>query len=253
MATLDLPSATAIVTGASSGIGRAVVLALLGRGTTVAAVGRSLEDLEGLKAAEHRYAGGIRLYKADLAEIDQIEAVSRQIVEAHPKIDILVHSAGVITRAGVAETGIADMDAQYQVNLRAPLLLTQRLLPALLRSRALIVFVNSSAGVVARARVAAYAGTKHGLRAIADSLRDELGPRGIRVLSVFPGQTATPLQAALYAQDGRTFSPERLLQPEDVATMIVSAVCLPETAEVTEIHIRPAIDPACSDSATSSS
>ena len=127
----------------------------------------------------------------------------------------------------------------YRTNVRGPYLLTQELLPLLLERQGQVVFINSSAGLTARANIAQYAATKHALKALADGLRDEVNPRGVRVLSVFPGRTATPTQQKLCGEEGRPYRPARLLQPEDVAAVVVNALCLPRTAEVTEIKIRP--------------
>lgn len=74
---------------------------------------------------------------------------------------------------------------------------------------------------------------------MADAMREEVNQDGIRVLNVFPGRTATPRMKALYAKDGKTYEPEALMQPEDIAKMIVQALSLAGTAEVTEIHMRP--------------
>jgi NADP-dependent 3-hydroxy acid dehydrogenase YdfG len=87
-----------------------------------------------------------------------------------------------------------------------------------------------------------YASTKHGLKALADSLREEVNSRGVRILSIFPGRTATPTQEKVHAGEGRPYRPERLLQPEDVAAVVINALCLPRTAEVTEIKIRPMLN-----------
>ncbi len=84
-----------------------------------------------------------------------------------------------------------------------------------------------------------YAATKHALRAMTDSLRDEVNPDGVRVLSVFLGRTASPMQAAIHQVEGRAYDPDRLVQPQDVAAMVISALSLPRTAEVTDISIRP--------------
>jgi len=116
---------------------------------------------------------------------------------------------------------------------------TQALLPALGRGSGQVVFLNSSSGVAARGGLAAYAASKHALKALADSLRDEVNTLGVRVLSLYPGRTATPMQEALFAHEGRPFTPERLLQPEDVAKALLAAVELPRTAEVTDLHLRP--------------
>jgi NADP-dependent 3-hydroxy acid dehydrogenase YdfG len=81
--------------------------------------------------------------------------------------------------------------------------------------------------------------TKHALRAIADSLRGEVNPDGVRVLSVYLGRTASEMQERIHQMEGRPYRPELLLQPQDVASVILNALSLPRTAEVTDIHIRP--------------
>jgi NADP-dependent 3-hydroxy acid dehydrogenase YdfG len=123
--------------------------------------------------------------------------------------------------------------------VRAPYLLTQSLLPLLRSRRGQIVFINSSAGHVARGNVGQYAATKHALRALADSLREEVNADGIRVLSVYPGRTATPMQAKLHAVEQKEYRPDDLLQPQDVAAVVANALSLPRSAEVTDIHVRP--------------
>jgi NAD(P)-dependent dehydrogenase (short-subunit alcohol dehydrogenase family) len=135
---------------------------------------------------------------------------------------------------------IGDLDLQYEINVRAPYLLTQRLLPLLAAARGQIVFINSSIGLAAkRPELGQYAATKHALRAIADSLREELNPKGIRLLSVYLGRTATPMQEAACREEGKVYRPETLLQAEDVASLIVQTLMLPSTAEVTDISMRP--------------
>jgi NADP-dependent 3-hydroxy acid dehydrogenase YdfG len=102
-----------------------------------------------------------------------------------------------------------------------------------------VVFINSSAGPAPRAGIAAYAASKAALKALAESLRAEVNPGGVRVLSVFPGRTATAMQEEVHRLEGKAYEPERLLQPADVAAAVVNALCLPRTAEVTDINVRP--------------
>ena len=85
-----------------------------------------------------------------------------------------------------------------------------------------------------------YAATKHALKAVADSVREELNPAGVRVLSLFLGRTATPMQASIFAAEQREYNPGILMQPEDVAEVVVNALALARTAEITEITMRPA-------------
>lgn len=219
---------SAVVTGASSGIGAAIARALAAAGASVTALARN----PGPPAA------GLTWVPVDLAR----DAAIADFVApcAAGSLDILVHAAGLLVPGPVAGTPIADLDRQMQVNLRAPWLLTQGLLPALTRAQGQIVFLNSSVFLNARAGGAGYAASKYALKALADSLRAEVNPDGLRVLSVFPGRTASRMQAEIHAAEGTAYRPERLLQPEDVATSILAALALPRTAEITDLHVRPA-------------
>jgi NAD(P)-dependent dehydrogenase (short-subunit alcohol dehydrogenase family) len=221
---------TAVVTGASSGIGHAIARALGAGGARLCLVGRRPAPLEGAEVLS---------YIADLAIESEIRACAEALRAEVGLIDILVHSAGVIASGAIATTPVDELDRQYRVNLRAPYLLTQCLLPLLEPRQGQIVFLNSSIYQNARPLVGPYAATKYALKALADSLRSEVNPRGLRVLSIFPGRTASPMQAAVHADEGRSYQPERLLQPADVAASVVQALTLPRTAEVTDIHIRP--------------
>jgi NAD(P)-dependent dehydrogenase (short-subunit alcohol dehydrogenase family) len=145
-------------------------------------------------------------------------------------LDVLVHCAGVYYQDELEKARIEDFDLQYAINVRAPYLLTKSLLPLLTAARGQIVFINSSAGLSAkRSAVGQYSATKHALKAVAD----------IRVLSLYLGRTATPMQEALYRTEGKDYHPAMLVQPEDVASVVAQALMLPMTAEVTDISIRP--------------
>jgi NADP-dependent 3-hydroxy acid dehydrogenase YdfG len=229
----------ALVTGGSSGIGSAMAAALAVRGATICLVGRNMERLRCAAKA----AGGIedrtRCYMADLTRDEDIDELTLRIQNDFGDIDMLIHSAGVISLGRVESAAVRDFDLQYSTNVRAAYYLTQSMLPLLRVRRGQIVFFNSSAGLAANVNAAQYSATKHALKAIADSLRDEINAEGLRVLSVFLGRTATPMQAAIHAQEGQRYQPERLLQPEDVASVVLNALSLPRTAEVTDIRIRP--------------
>ena len=156
-------------------------------------------------------------------------------------IDLLVHIAGVISLGQLEHAPIEDFDWQYRTNVRGPYMLTQALLPMLRARRGQIVFINSSVGLNAKANVSQYSATKHALKALADSLREEVNPHGLRFLSVFLGRTASPMQAVVRQIEGMKYHPDLFLQPDDVAAVVINALSLPRTAEVTYINIRPLI------------
>lgn len=228
----SLSGATAMVSGASGGIGRAVALALAEAGVArLVLLGRDPARLAKL-AVEVAAAGAV-------ADAETPDLAEGELPRFPDRLDLLVHAIGAHGRAPVSGTDALTADLMWSVNARAPLLLTRAALPALEAAAGTVVFVNSTQGLAASGTAAAYAASKHALRAIADSLRIEAGPRGVRVTSLFPGRTDTPMQRALLAQEGRTPDPARLLAPEDVASMVLAVAALPHRAEVTELVLRP--------------
>ena len=229
----------AVVTGASSGIGRAITRGLMAEVMSLRLVGRDRGRLDAVAASAQDPDGRPQCYMADLACDEEIQTLGERLLRDCSTLDVLVHSAGTIALGRMEDVPVAAFDHQYQVNVRAPYLLTQRLLPLLRASQGQVVFINSTAGLIAKAGVGQYAATKHALKAVADSVRDEVNDAGVRVLSVFLGRTATPMQAAVHGLEGRAYHPEDLVQPEDIAAVVIQALCLPRAAEITEISIRP--------------
>lgn len=231
----------AVVTGASSGIGKAIALELAAQGATLCLLGRALETLQAIANSIPASAPRSRCFQVDLTLDEDIHKLKARLEQDFGHIDLLVHSAGVISLGQLATAHVEDFDWQYRTNVRAPYALTQALLPLLIPRQGQIVFINSSAGLNARAGVGQYAATKHALKAIADSLRAEVNALGLRVISVFPGRTASPMQAAVHEIEGKAYHPESLLQPQDVAATVINALSLPRSAEVTDISIRPLV------------
>jgi NADP-dependent 3-hydroxy acid dehydrogenase YdfG len=230
-----------VITGASSGIGRAIAIAIASKGGSVCLVGRDQGRLEAVAKISRETARSVLVHRADLNVDGVIEALAKRIKQEFTALDILVHCAGVHSTGMIAKTPVQQLDSLYQTNLRTPFALTQALLPLLKSRLGQIVFINSSQGLQARGNVGPFAATQHALKAITDSLRQEVNADGMRVLSIFPGRTATPRIKALCEIEGRPYQPELLLQAEDVAQVVLNALLLPRTAEVTNIEIRPLI------------
>jgi short-subunit dehydrogenase len=237
--TVNLKNQVAVITGAGSGIGRAIALGLAAHNVSLCLIGRNTEKLHNVAEQTLRSASITKTYRADLASDQEIYRLIENIEKDFKHVHMLIHSAGDFSMGEVADSPVEDFDRQFRINVRAPYLLTQCLLPAIKSSRGQIVFINSSAGIKARAKVSQYAATKHALKALADSLRDEVNADGIRVLSIYPGRTATPMQATVHEMEGKAYQPEKFMQPEDVAEVVINALVLPRSAEVTDINIRP--------------
>jgi len=238
---ISLSGKVAVVAGASSGIGRAIGLELAAHGAVLALLGRDQDRLDEAVSAAREQTGSVHAFRADLASEHEVGRLALALETQLGQVNILVHSAGVMCQGRTQDASPDALDEQYRSNVRGPYVLTQRLLPGLRAQRGQIVFVNSTVSLAARAEVGQYAATQHARKALADSLRDEVNPDGVRVLSVYPGRTATPLQERIFAVEGREYRPELLLQPEDVASVIVHCLRLPPTAEVTHLTIRPLI------------
>jgi NADP-dependent 3-hydroxy acid dehydrogenase YdfG len=233
-----LAGKVAVVTGASSGIGRAISLALSRQQVSLCLLGRNGHTLADTVAMAQQFTK-VTSFQLDLTQ-GSFQPLVHHLDSENGKLDILIHCAGAIKQGTMDSSRAEDFDLQYAVNVRAPYVLTQSLLPMLTTSRGQIVFVNSSVGLaVRRAEVGQYAATKHALRAVADSLREEVNAKGIRVLSLYLGRTATPMQEALHRSEQKAYRPEILLQPEDIASVVIHTLLLPPTAEVTDINIRP--------------
>lgn len=229
------PATTCLITGAGSGIGEAFARRLAARGPA----GLWFLVRSRTRAAElaERFPGA-RTVVADLREPGSLAgAVAEQ--ELPDRLDALVHAAGVVELGPVAEATPEVWDETLAVNLVGPAELTRLLLPRLRAARGHVVFVNSGAGLSAGPGWGTYGASKHGLKALADALRAEEAGSGVRVTTVYPGRTATPMQAKVHRQEGREYEPGRWIDPESVATTMLTALDLPRDAQLTDVSVRP--------------
>lgn len=226
--------ATHLITGAGSGIGAALTEKLAARGDELWLLARDAGRASQLR---ERFRGA-RTLVGDLAEPARLSwAFGHQ--ELPSRLDSVVHVAGIVELGPVAETPVATWQHQLNVNAVAPAELTRLMLPALRAARGHVVFVNSGAGLRVHPEWGSYGASKFAVRAIADALRAEERPHGLRVTTVYPGRTATPMQEKVHQQEGASYDASRWIDPASVATTILAALDLPPDAELTELTVRP--------------
>jgi short-subunit dehydrogenase len=232
---------TAVITGGGSGVGAAVALALATSGASIYLIGRRLDRLERVAAKAREFGVDAACRAIDISLSSGLAELAGRIKTDANRIDILVQNAAIYSAGPIEDSHLSDFDKLYQTNVRAPYGLTQALLPMLKARRGQVVFINSSSALTAKPMTAQYDSSKHALKGFADSLRGEVNQHGVRVLSVYLGRTASEMQERIYRLEGRAYRPELLLQPDDVASVVVNALSLARTAEVTDISIRPMI------------
>jgi short-subunit dehydrogenase len=190
---------TAIVTGGSAGLGRAVVEALVTAGANVVATARGRERLEELCRSLQVAVAEVLAAVADVTDQQDVERVVAEAVQRFGSIDLLVNCAGRSARAGILDTTPEALQALWEINVLATVRMTRAAAPHLLASHGHVVNIGSLASKTASPFLGAYPATKHALAAYTQQLRLELGPRGIHVLLVCPGPIARESTGPRYA------------------------------------------------------
>lgn len=228
---------TALVTGATEGIGRATAFALGRAGYRVGVCARTASKLEPL-VTELRAAGIEAAGRpGDVGVAADADAIVREVERALGPVDVLINNAGLLVGKRIEELSLDDWDATMATNVRSLFLFTRRVLPGMReRRRGTIVNVASVAGKVGFVGGTAYAASKHAVMGFSRSLMLEVRRDHIRVVAVCPGSVATQM---LQDQPLLPANPEKILAPEDVAQTILCSVRLPQRALVNEIEIRP--------------
>lgn len=227
---------TALVTGASRGIGREITRSLVREGLEVWGLARPSADLDALVAET-----GCHVLAVDLLDAG---AVGRAI--AGLRIDVLVNNAGMIPSVRpFVDCPVSELESMIDLNLRAPLTVTRALLPGMIeRGCGHIFAITSLFGPYAGADVAVYGATKAALRSFCACLRAEIAGSGVRVTEIAPGRTRTGIYLDAFGGDAealeqRLFRDRRALHPEDVAQALIAALRLPPRADASIIELAP--------------
>lgn len=239
-----LQGKAALVTGASSGLGRATAIALAGAGADVGLVARSAQELEGAREEAAKFGTRTLALPADLAGEDDAAWAVGQTVEAFGRIDVLVNAAGTDAPGTVEELSVEGWDRTLSVNLRAPFLLSKAAFPHMREAGGgTIVNISSVAGKKGWANASAYCASKFGLTGFTEALADEGREYGIRAIVLYPGAMATNWGAfdpkERQQSEPNEAPPTRVLPPERVADFIAWFAASPPEFVLTEGIIVP--------------
>ena len=229
--------ATALITGATEGIGRAIAFSLGTAGYQVGVCARTPSKLD-LLLAELRAAGitadGL---PCDVGDPEQVARFVAHVGARLAPVEVLVNNAGIGVLKPFSDLTLAEWDAMIATNLRSLYLVTHAVLPGMrARGRGDVINISSLAGKRGFPGGTAYAASKHAVMGFSESLMLEVRKEGIRVVAICPGSVDTKL---IHSQTLFERDPDRILKPEDVASTVLSLIQLPRRATVSELEIRP--------------
>ncbi|WP_240745065.1 MULTISPECIES: SDR family oxidoreductase [unclassified Microbacterium] len=230
-----------LVTGASSGIGRATALALSREGAIVVAAGRRAERLRTLV---EEAPGEMVAMELDVTGPESVDPVVSAVVSRFGRLDALVNNAGLMLAGMILNADTDEWVRMVETNLLGSMRVARAALPHLIESHGTYVQVSSTSGRIATAGNAAYSATKFGITAFAESFRQEATPYGVRTIVVEPGFVTTELthhitDSVMREAADRIGESMRTLQPEDIAAAVVYALGQPDHVAVNEILVRP--------------
>lgn len=226
----DFAEKVVLITGATSGIGRACVLKFADAGARIAAVGRNEEALANLSREVGEASGRTLLLQADLSRAEEAERVVEQTIEHAGGIDVLVNAAGHIAAGTIEDSSLEAWDAMLNINLRAVFYLTQKAMPSLIKRKGNVVNVSSVTGMRSFPGVLAYCVSKAGLDQLTRCAALELAAKGVRVNAVNPGVVVTEIHKrggmtdeqynSFLEHSKQTHPLGRVGQPKEIAELV---------------------------------
>ena len=231
----SLQNKTAIITRAGKGIGRAIALALINEGVHVGLLARTDKDLQQLAAVAAKAGVRSSVVLADVGDITQVDAAIRKIKNELGAIDILINNAGTGAFGKFLELEPAQWENIIRVNLLGVYYVTRAVLPGMIeRSSGDIINISSTAGQRGAPVTSAYSASKFGVMGLTESLMQEVRKHNIRVTALTPSTVATDLAIDLKLTDS---NPEKVMQPEDVAELIIAQLKLNRRVFIKEAGI----------------
>ncbi|MDQ2888064.1 MAG: SDR family oxidoreductase [Chloroflexota bacterium] len=238
-----LTGQVALITGASSGIGRAIARSFLSEGADLVVVARRSERLEALAEEAQKSGRRCAIVVGDVREEETAVRAVQTALQEFGQLNILVNNVGRATYGNLVETGADDYDSMMDTNMRSTFVFTRHVVPVLLaKGKGTIITIASIAGVMGFAGEAVYCATKFAQVGFTQALDRELRPHGIKVGVVCPGGVKTEFAIGT----GRTeegVAASDMLEAEDVAAAALLIATQPERSRIAEIRMRPMIEP----------
>jgi 3-oxoacyl-[acyl-carrier protein] reductase len=224
------------VTGASRGIGAAIAHAFAAIGVHVIVSGRGVEALAAVAARIRTEGGSATVAAMDVTSAKSVQAASKKIQAKFGPVNVLVNNAGVTSFKKFAQTTLGEFDEILDTNLRGYFLCTQAVLPSMLAAKkGYVINIHSVSAETIFQNSSVYSASKAGSLAMMRCLRAEVRKQGVRVIDVLPGAVET----TMWSQGNRDKFGERMMQPDDIADVVVSLYCQPERITTDEIIVRP--------------
>ena len=232
---MELRGASALVTGAGRGIGRAIAVALGGAGASVTVVSRTAKELEETARAVEQAGGRAAVHAADVRKRSDCDAAIARAVEAHGGLQVLVNNAGIGSHGRIAETSDEQWSDVLETNVGAAFRLTRAALPHLAKQGGHVFMISSLAGKNAIAGMAAYCASKAALDHFAECLMLEVRYDGVKVTTIAPGSVDT----SFGREPGQTRGESWMLAAQDVADMVVAVASARDAALQSRVEMRP--------------
>lgn len=230
-----LQDKTVVITGAGRGLGKAMALAFASEGAQIVLAARTPSQLQSVAHEIEEHGGVAHAIETDVRELRDLDKLVAETLRAFHRFDILINNAGAFQIRSLEQTSEELWDRILDTNLKATFFLTQKALPHLLRSQGHIVNIASVAARQTYPGNAAYCAAKSGIVALTNVMREELGPKGIRVTAVLPGAIDTPI----WDEISGDWDSSTMMRPEAVAQTVVAACCQSLGSCVDEIVLRP--------------
>lgn len=227
---------TAIVSGGTKGIGKAIIFKFMENGFDVITCSRNQTDLDELKSEilTNNYEGTLNTFKADVSKKDQVDAFAKYIQTKSGNVDVLVNNAGVFHPGEISTEKEGSLESMINTNLYSAYHLSRKLIQGMISRKSGDIFnICSVASKMAYPNGGSYSISKFAMYGMSKGLREELKPHGIRVTAVLPGATYTA------SWDGVDLPEERFIKAEDVAEAVWSAYSLSRNSVVEDLIIRP--------------